>query len=164
MNLFLHIIFWFILILSIFIIPFNLPGTFVIVVATFGYQFFDQTAGIKWGMIIILLGIALVLELFEYAVTAWISQKYGGSYGTVGAIAGSIIGAIFGTSIIPFLGSILGAFIGGFAGAYILEYIGNRDKKRAYSVGKGALIGVVSGKTSKIIGAIIMVIIISTMG
>ena len=163
MSVLLTVLFWVILVGSIFLIPFNLPGTFIIVFTTLGYQLIDKVPGVQWAVILILLVIAVGLELFEYFVTVWSSKKYGGSnYGTAGAVAGSILGAIFGTSILPLIGSILGAFLGGFLGAYVLEYFQNRDRDRAFSVGKGAFIGIVSGKTGKIVGAIAMLIIIAS--
>jgi len=157
----LMIVYWFFLIGSLLTIPFNLSGTFLIAGFNLLYQLMDNHAGIDWEIVGILFAIAVILEAIEFGFTVWGSQKYGASRkGTVGAILGSIAGAILGAGIIPLLGALIGAFGGAFLGAFIFEYLRKRDYAYAVEVGKGALVGAVGGKLTKIIGAIAMLIVI----
>lgn len=161
MNIVIAIIYWFLLVISVFTLIFSLPGTFFIVIFNFLYQLIDPVAGINWRLIMWLLLISICLELLEFIITAWSSKRYGASnQGTAAAIAGSIIGAIVGTGIFPVAGSLLGAIGGAFIGAFAIDLIRTGDTKRAYQSGIGALTGSVGGKLIKIIGAIGMLVLI----
>lgn len=162
MTIFISVIYWILLILSVGIIPLSLPGTFFIVGWNLLYQLLDSVPGINWRVVFILLSIAIILEVLEYLLTGWSSRRFGASRrGTLGAIVGSICGAIIGTGIVPFLGSLLGAFIGAFLGAFAVEYLARKTTHEAIWAGLGAFTGAVGGKMSKVIGAIVMLVIIA---
>jgi len=161
MNIIIAIIYWLLLITSVFTLIFSLPGTFFIVIFNLLYQLIDPVAGINWQLIMWLLLISICLELLEFIITAWSSKRYGASnQGTAAAIAGSVIGAIVGTGIFPVAGSLLGAIGGAFIGAFAVDLIRTGDTKRAFQSGIGALTGSVGGKMIKIIGAIGMLVLI----
>ena len=161
MTIIIAIIYWLLLIISVFTLIFSLPGTFFIVILNLLYQLIDPLAGINWRLVLWLLLISICLELLEFIITAWSSKRYGASnQGTATAIAGSVIGAIVGTSIFPVAGSLLGAIGGAFIGAFAIDLIRTGDAKRAYQSGIGALTGSVGGKMIKIIGAIGMLVLI----
>lgn len=163
MEIILIVLLYVFLVISMMTIPFNIPGTFLMAGFYLLYQLLDQRPGIDWKIVGILLAVAVFLELIEFLLTAWGSRKYGASrIGTVGAIVGSIVGAIVGSGMAPLVGTLLGAFAGAFIGAFALEYLRKPDFDKAMEVGKGALFGAVGGKISKIIGAIALLIIIST--
>jgi len=157
----LNIFYWIFLIGAVFVIPFSLPGPTIIVIINFVYQLLDKSAGIDWRLVIILLVIAGLAELLEYVITAFSSKRSGASKQAMyGAVIGSIIGAIVGTGILPLIGSLVGALIGAFAGSYLIEYLRHQDSRKAYQVGVGAFTGVAGGKITKIMLAIIMLVII----
>ncbi len=161
MNIVIAIIYWLLLVISVFTLIFSLPGTFFIVIFNLLYQLIDPVAGINCRLVLWLLLISICLELLEFIITAWSSKRYGASnQGTAAAIAGSVFGAVIGTSIFPMLGSLLGAFAGAFIGAFAIDLIRSGDTKRAYQAGIGALTGSVGGKMIKIIGAIGMLVLI----
>ncbi len=154
-------VYWLFLVGSVLIIPFSLPGTFIIVALNIIFQSIDAVPGVNWNIVGILFSIAVALELFEFLITVWSSKKFGASNpATVAAILGSVLGAIVGTEIIPIIGSLIGAFIGAFLGAFISEYFRKSDIDNAINSGIGALTGAIGGKITKIIGGIAMLIII----
>ncbi len=157
------ILFWILLILAVFTIPFNLPGTFMIVGLDLMYQMVDSQPGFQWQVIGILCAIAISLELFDYLILGWSSRKFGSSrQAAIGAIGGTIIGAVIGSGILPIIGSLMGAFMGAFCGAVTVEYLRINDLNKALRSGIGAFSGVLGGKLFKIAGAIAMLIIIGT--
>lgn len=162
MALFLTIIYWIFLITAVFVIIFSIPGTFLIVLINLLYQLVDQFDGINWRILFLLLLIAVALELAEFFITAWSSQRFGASKaGTAGAIIGSIIGAIIGTGILPLFGSLIGAFIGAFAGAFFIDLVKTGDLNKSLQSGFGAFTGSIGGKLVKIFGAVGMLMIIA---
>ncbi len=145
------------LLVGVLIIPFGLPGTFVIaglaLVHGLMTSFAPLTAGFV-GIIFLLAGVGEAVEFFLGAATA---KKYGGSKRAMwGAIAGGFIGAIFGTGVLPVFGTIMGALIGAFGGAALAEYSVREDLDNAIKVGFGAFIGALGGKLMKITLSIVM--------
>src|SRR5215212_6271106 len=127
-----------VLLLSLFLIPLGLPGTWVMVGSAIGYD-------------------ALVKEIFEFSLASRYTRKYGGSRRAGwGAIIGGIIGAIVGVPV-PIIGSVIGAFVGSFAGALVAEYTRREATAgTATRVATGALIGrVVAAAMKTGIGVVI---------
>ncbi|MCK4296796.1 MAG: hypothetical protein KAX28_09120, partial [Candidatus Marinimicrobia bacterium] len=58
--------YWLLLVGSVLVIPFSLPGTFIIVALNIIYQLIDNVPGINWNIVGILFTIAVALELFEF--------------------------------------------------------------------------------------------------
>lgn len=156
-----YIVFWLIMVLSIAVIPFGIPGTFVIVANALVYGWLTDFADVTWKLLGILLLIAIVVEAIEFFLGAAAAGKYGGSrLGMIGAIVGGFLGAVWGTPVVPPIGIILGAFVGAFAGAALFEYIDSRDWNRALRVGYGAFLGTVGGRLTKIAAAVAMVVMV----
>ena len=106
--------------------------------------------------VLILLAIALGVELIESIFGAILAKKFGGSkWGMLGAI-----GALIGTPVMPVLGTLIGGFMGAFVGATLLEWIHTNKLNRGFRVGLGAFFGALGGKVTKLIAAIIMVILV----
>ncbi|HHS13922.1 MAG TPA: DUF456 domain-containing protein [bacterium] len=149
------------LLTGVFIIPFGVAGTFIIVGASFIYGLLTGFEVITLPFVGLLLGLAVLMEILEGILGAFMARRFGGSrWGMAGAIIGGFLGAIAGTPVVPVLGTLLGGFLGAFAGAMILEYLHVRDAQIAFRVGLGAFFGAVGGKTTKILLAIVMVIMI----
>ncbi len=148
------------LFLSFLMIPFGLPGLWIMVGAALAYQLLvPGTIGTM--TVVGTAGLALVAEILEFTLAGRYARKYGGSRRAGwGAIIGSIIGAIVGVPI-PIIGSIVGGFAGAFVGAFIAERSGGTELGGASRVATGALIGrVVAAAMKTGIGIVIAVWIV----
>jgi uncharacterized protein YqgC (DUF456 family) len=146
-----------VLFLSFIMIPFGLPGLWIMVGAGLAYQLLlPGTIGTT--TIVATAGLALVAEILEFTLAGRYARKYGGSRRAVwGAIIGSIVGAIVGVPI-PILGSIVGGFVGAFVGAFVAERSRGTELGGASRVATGALIGrVVAAALKTAIGIVIVV-------
>lgn len=155
------IFFWLVLILGIILIPFGIEGTFIIVADAFVYGLLTGFERVTWPFLGLLLAIALLVELLEFLFGGILAKKFGGSkWAVAGAIVGGFLGAVFGTPIVPILGTLIGGFLGSFMGAFLLEWFHTTDLENALKVGMGAFFGAVSGKVTKVIVAVVMVVMI----
>jgi hypothetical protein len=130
-----------VLLLSLLIIPFGLPGIWVMILAAVAYAWFVPGASIGALAIIGCVAIALVSEVLDITVAARYTRKYGGSSrGAWGALVGGMVGAIAGVPV-PIVGSVLGALVGSFLGALILELASGSAGDTAARAAKGAAVG-----------------------
>jgi len=163
MSIFINILYWILLVFSVITIPFNLPGNVIIVILKFLHSWL-WVGKIDWKIIIILAVIATISELLEFFVTVKSTEKFGGSRNSmIASIIGSIVGAFVGSGFILLIGTLLGAMIGAYIGSFLVDYYENKNLETAMRTGLGAFTGVAGGKFSKIILAIIMLIIIVVM-
>ncbi len=129
-----------VLALGLVMIPFGLPGTWIILGAAVGYSAL-VSGSIGWFTILLLTGVAIVGEVIEFTLSAKYTKKYGGSRrASWGAIIGGIVGAIMGVPI-PIIGSVIGAFAGAFVGAFAAELSLGTEISGSTRVATGALIG-----------------------
>ena len=155
------IFFWLILILGIVLIPFGIEGIFIIIADALVYGLLTGFERITWPFLGLLFGIAIMVELLEFLFGGILAKKFGGSkWAVAGAIIGGFLGAILGTPITPVLGTFVGGFLGAFIGAFSLELFHTMDFGNSLKVGTGAFLGAVSGKVTKVIVAIVMVVMI----
>ena len=153
------ILFCMFLLIGIAIIPFGIPGTFIIAGDALVYGLVTGFEKISVSFIVLFFGIAIAVEIVEAFLGAAMAKKFGGSkYGMIGAMVGALIGAILGTPVIPVLGTLLGGFLGAFLGAMIFDGLNSGDWENAWKVGLGAFFGAVGGKVTKILIAIIMAV------
>ena len=130
-----------VLIASLIMIPFGLPGLWVMLGAAVIYSATGGGASISTATLILVSLLAVIAEVIEYVLSARYVRIYGGSRrGAWGAIIGGTIGAIMGVPI-PIIGSLIGAFAGSFAGALIAELGAGAGKKDASRAAFGALVG-----------------------
>jgi uncharacterized protein YqgC (DUF456 family) len=151
---------------------FTLPGNWIIAVFTvvFALLVHDSAGmGLNWWCVGVVLGLAILGEVMEFAAGAAGAAKLGGSrrgmvLAVAGAMAGSVVGAFFGSAIpVPLIGNLIGAVFGGavgaFGGAYAGESWKGRSESHGFAVGKAAMIGRVLGTVGKLgIGAIMVVV------
>ena len=155
------VFFWLVLILGVVIIPFGIPGTFIIVADALIYGLVTSFSKITLLFVGLLFVIALAVELVEALFGAFLAKRFGGSkWGMAGAMIGGFLGAVAGTPITPVLGTLLGGFFGAFVGATTLEMLHTSDFKNSFKVGVGAFLGAVGGKVTKIVVAVIMVVMV----
>ena len=155
------ILFCLILLAGVAVIPFNIPGTFVIVGDALVYGALTGFSKYSWTFVLILLVLAVLVEVIEGILGAAAAKWFGGSkYGMAGAIVGGMIGAMIGVSVNPFIGPLLMGFAGCFLGAMLFHGLHSGNWKKAVNVGLGAFCGAVGGKLTKVLVAIIMVIMV----
>ena len=129
-----------VMLLGLVMIPFGLPGTWIIAAAALGYQLLVPDS-ISIFTIIAVVVLALIGELLEFSLSAKYTKKYGGSRrASWGAIIGGMVGAFMGVPV-PIVGSVIGAFVGAFVGAFIGEFSRAGEGGTATRVATGALIG-----------------------
>jgi uncharacterized protein len=129
-----------VLVLGLVMIPFGMPGTWIIAGAALGYSILVP-GSIGVFTIIAVAVLAVIGEVIEFTLTAKYTKKYGGSRrASWGAIIGGMVGAIMGVPV-PIIGSVIGAFLGAFVGAFAAEITRGTGGVGATRVATGALIG-----------------------
>ena len=99
------------------LIPFGLPGLWLIVLAIIGYGWLTDFQTMSAWFLFLVIALALAGELIEAWIGFRFAQRYGGSRRAGwGALVGGLIGAIVGVPL-PVLGSVIGGFVGAFVGA-----------------------------------------------
>ena len=146
-----------VLLLSFIMIPFGLPGLWIMVGGALAYQLL-LPGTIGTATVAGTAGLALVAEVLEFTLAGRYARKYGGSRRAGwGAIIGSILGAIVGVPI-PIIGSIVGGFVGAFVGAFVAERSVGTPAGGASRVATGALLGrVVAAALKTGIGVVIAI-------
>jgi len=156
-----NIVFIIVLVVALFAIPFGIPGTFVIFLASVIYGVITHFARITQTLIWVLLGIALFGELVEYFAGIFGAKKFGASRaGIIGAVVGGILGGILGTGILPLIGSVIGLLLGAFSGAFFVELAIKKKPAQALRAGWGTFTGRIGGILTKVILAIIMITLV----
>ena len=130
-----------VLIASLIMIPFGLPGLWVMLGAAVIYTYTGSGAAIGTATLVLIGLLAVIAEVIEYVLSARYVRVYGGSRrGAWGAIIGGTIGAIMGVPI-PIIGSLVGAFAGSFLGALVAELGAGAGKRDASRAAFGAMVG-----------------------
>ncbi len=130
-----------VLIASLIMIPFGLPGLWVMLGAAVIYSATGGGTAISTATLVLVGVVAVIAEIIEYVLSARYVRVYGGSRrGAWGAIIGGTVGAIMGVPI-PIIGSLIGAFAGSFVGALIAELGAGAGRKDASRAAFGALVG-----------------------
>jgi uncharacterized protein YqgC (DUF456 family) len=123
------------------LIPFGLPGLWLMVLGVIGYGWLTNFQTVGVGTIGLVVGLAFAGEIVEWWLGFRFAERYGGSRRAGwGALVGGIVGAIIGVPV-PLVGSVIGAFVGSFAGAALFEYTRAREAGVAVRAGWGAVLG-----------------------
>ncbi len=138
-----------ILFVGLVMIPFGLPGTWILAGAALGYSLLVP-GSIGTFTVVLVTVLAIVGEVIEYTLTAKYTRKYGGSRrASWGAVIGGMIGTFMGVPV-PIVGSVIGAFAGAFVGAFVGEMTAGSRGQDATRVATGALIGRVTAAAMKV--------------
>jgi len=120
----------------------GLPGTWLILAASFFYGWVTGFAIITSQLLLGLLALAVVAELLDFTAGLWGARRYGGTKkAMVGTMIGGILGAVALSPMLFGFGTIVGAFFGAFVGAFSMTYLEQRKMDEAMRVGLGALLG-----------------------
>ena len=147
-----------VLLLSLIMIPFGMPGTLVMFAAALCYKLLVPQGGIGWTSVAVVGVLMAIAEGLEWTLAARFAKKYGGSRRAGwGAVIGGMVGAFMGVPI-PIVGSIVGAFAGAFVGAFVFEASRGSGGGTATKVAWGALIGRVAAAAIKIAIGFVMAV------
>jgi hypothetical protein len=123
------------------LIPFGLPGLWVIVLGIIGYGWLTDFASVSGVLIAAAIGLASLGEIVEAWIGFGFAKRYGGSNRAGwGALVGGLTGAVVGVPV-PVIGSVIGGFVGAFVGAALFEYTRARRSDVAARAGWGAVLG-----------------------
>ncbi len=90
----------------------------------------------------LLIGLAVLGELVEYATQIWGSKKYGSSTSAMWAgVLGAVAGAFLGLPFLLGLGALIGALLGAGCASYLVERLNGRSDAEARKSAKGTLVG-----------------------
>jgi uncharacterized protein YqgC (DUF456 family) len=140
------------------LIPFGLPGLWVILLGILGYGWLTDFQTVSVWFLGLMIGLAIVGEVFETWIGFRYAKRYGGSSRAGwGALIGGLIGAIIGVPL-PIIGSVIGGFIGAFIGAALFEYTRARQAEGSVKAGWGAVLGRAFAAAGKIAIGLVMVV------
>ncbi len=144
---------------GLFLIPFGLPGLWVMVLGILGYGWLTEFRTVTVWIIVLVLALALLGEVIESWLGFRFARRYGGSRRAGwGALVGGLAGALIGVPV-PVIGSVIGGFVGAFAGAALFEYSKARRAGAAAQAGWGAMLGRAAAAAVKMgLGVVIAVI------
>lgn len=154
----------------------GLPGTVVILLASFVYSACTHFQAIPWWVLVTLLVLTVVAETGDNVLSAMGARKYGTSRrGMFVAVLGGLAGAVLGGLFVPLLGvmglslgpvfafvlslmaPVAGAFGGGVLAAYLHELRSGKPSDEALRAGWGAFFGRALGICLKLALAAVMV-------
>ena len=138
---------------------FSLPANWVLIALAAAWKY-THTASDHMGLgfFALLVGLAVLGELLEFALLALKAKKYGSSNtGLFAGLVGAIIGAIMGAPFLFGLGALFGALAGAWLGCYLMELLRGNGHAKAVQAAMGALVGRFLGTVCKCgIGAVIL--------
>lgn len=130
-------LFWLVMLGALLLVPFGLPGVWMMVVVSAGLALLGK---LTWGTWLVLLLVAAAAELIEFLALKKVGERFGASRKAFwGAIVGGFAGLFVGVPI-PFLGPVITALLGSFAGAAVVTFLETRSVEHAGRVGVGTLL------------------------
>jgi uncharacterized protein YqgC (DUF456 family) len=144
----------------------GLPGNWLIAATTLVYAWLTsgpESGGLRWTVVFIVVALAILGELVEFAASAAGVKRVGGSRrGAILALAGSIAGALVGMFVgipIPAVGSLIAALVfaglGATLGAMVGEVTVGQSWTHSWKVGRAAFWGRLLGTAAKtLVGAV----------
>lgn len=140
------------------LVPFGLPGLWVMVLSIIGYGWLTDFRTLSVGLLVLVIVLALLGEVVE----AWLGFSFARRYGASkragwGALIGGLVGAVVGVPV-PVIGSVVGGFVGAFAGAALFEYTQSRHTGAAAGAGWGAVLGRAAAAAAKMALGIVIAV------
>lgn len=137
----------------------RLPGTWMIVIAAAGFDWWHGWGRVGTTTLIILAGVAVVAEVLELMTSVMVARRAGASRRSAwGGMLGGIGGMIFLSFLvpIPILGTLIGALLGCFGGALLMELTDHGRLDQGTKVGLWSAIGMALGTVTKTAIACVM--------
>jgi uncharacterized protein YqgC (DUF456 family) len=146
-----------IMVVALLLIPLGLPGLWVMIgVLTLAVAGNEVS---PW-ILLVLIVVAVLAELAEWAIVARTSARWGGSRKAFwGAIAGGLGGILLGLPVpLPILGPLLAGLLGTFAGAAAVTLWETRAMRSAGRVGCGAVLGRAFAAAAKTAAGVVILV------
>ena len=146
-----------IMVVALLLIPLGLPGLWVMIgVLTLAVAGNEVS---PW-ILLVLIVVAVLAELAEWAIVARTSARWGGSRKAFwGAIVGGIAGILLGLPVpLPILGPLLAGLLGTFAGAAAVTLWETRAMRSAGRVGCGAVLGRALAAAAKTAAGVVILV------
>jgi len=152
-----NLVFLLIMLAGLFLIPFGLPGLWLMI-GVVAYGAF--TGAVAWWILAILIVLGVVAELLEFLAVKKLSDRHGGTtLAFWGAIVGGLVGALVGAPV-PLIGSLIAGVIGTFAGAALVTALEQRRLDHAaMRVGFGAALGRAAAVAIKVAVAVVVLVV-----
>lgn len=146
-------------IIGLVLIPFGLPGLWLMVLALVGYAALGRFEQVGLATIAVVVVLGALAEVAEAWLGFRIAKRHGGSNRAAwGAFLGGLVGAVVGTPL-PIIGNVVGAFVGAFVGAVVLQYNPGVGIRENLGAGWGAVLGRAAGAAIKIAVALAIAVI-----
>jgi uncharacterized protein YqgC (DUF456 family) len=140
------------------LIPFGLPGLWVMILGIVGYGWLTDFRTVSLGLLVLVIALAVVGEVIEAWLGFQFAKRYGGSSRAGwGALLGGLVGAVVGVPV-PLVGSVIGGFVGAFVGAALFEYSRARRTGAAAGAGWGAVLGRAAAAAAKMALGIVIAV------
>lgn len=140
------------------LIPFGLPGLWVILLGILGYGWLTDFQTIGMWFLGLMIALAILGEVFEAWIGFGYARKYGGSSRAGwGALVGGLVGAVIGVPV-PVIGSVIGGFVGAFVGAALFEYTRVKHLEGSAKAGWGAVLGRAFASAAKMAIGLVMAV------
>lgn len=147
------------MIASLFLLVLGLPGNWIIFGLALLWSVFGG-AGFGWHFFALLLGLAVLGEIMEFAAGYFGGKRFGGTNkGSLGGIIGALVLGILCAPILFGLGALLGALAGGFIGSFLFEKYHGMETARAVKAALGTMIGRFGGFLAKLGVGIAMIVL-----
>jgi uncharacterized protein len=145
---------------SLALVPFGLPGLWLMVVLlAVGLV----TGSVSWTLWLVLAGVAGASEVAEFYLLKKIGDRYGASRSAFwGAIVGGLVGVLIGVPI-PVIGSLLAGLIGTFVGGGLVTLLETRSVGEASRVGAGVVLARTMAVGLKV-GAGVLILVLGGLG
>ena len=136
----------------------QLPGTWLILAATAGYDWYFGWERFGWKWLVGLGIVAAAAEVAEALAGAVVARKAGASQrASIGALLGGFLGMLLLTPVpVPVISTIAGGLLGCFLGALIGELTLHDDVATGARVGVFATLGRIMGMMIKLAAAFVI--------
>ncbi len=146
---------------GIFATVFSLPGTVLILVASFLYALFTGFEPIGFRVLAVLAILSVAAEAGEFVLGMLGAARFGASRKAFWvSLGGGLLGAFLLAPLLFGAGALLGMFVGSFAGMLAAEVLRQRQIKPALRAAWGALLGTAAGILFKGLCALAMTVIV----
>ena len=144
------------IIISITLVWFNLPGTFIFLCIVYLVGLFTSFEIITNKILLITLAIFIFLEVLELLLSAITIKLYGGKNSSVLlSFVGGLVGAVIGNLFLPIIGAFIGLIIGSYLAIYFNEKKIGKSKEKATEIATVSTIAYLFSKGLKSFGILV---------